>query len=240
MIPQMPFTGFTKQANVFASSPVQQVKQFSVNPQIMFSKVEKGIYYLKFNNMCYTSQFVGNEFSVDNNILKQKLTSWLKPDDRKYIKLISCDTRTSIFAFNIKDWIDDAFKDTSGSTINYLSFSKTYKLKKQLPYLIKIYGVSIIYEKAIAEEFKEHLKRNKKTREDIFSMITKATGKILTLDKISIFDYNYIYMTNSVTVSLKPIYVGIMIAAATKYLNEKKDNKKSDFDKSVGLFLKIK
>jgi hypothetical protein len=238
MIPQMPFTGLNKQSNFLAP---QQIKQFNINPQIMFSKVEKGIYYLKFNNMCYSNQVFSNgTLSVDNTILKQKLNSWLRPEDRKYIKLVNYNTNTSIFAFNIKDWVDDAFKDTSGTSINYLSFSKTYKLKKQLPYLIKFYGIGILYEKAIAEEFKEHLKRNRKTREDIFSMITKTTGKVLTLDKISIFDYTYVYMTNSVTVSLKPIYVGTMLAAANKFLNEKKDNKKGNFDKTVGLFLKIK
>ena len=54
--------------------------------------------------------------------------------------------------------------------------------------MIRVYGLSMAYEKYIAETFKKKLKQNVKTREDIFSMITTFTGKLLTLDKINMFD----------------------------------------------------
>ena len=217
-----------------------KVKQFDISPILMFSKVEKDVYYLKFSNMCHTNQIIKGVISVDNKTLQLKLNNWIRPEDRKYIKLVSCNTQYSIFAFDADVWLEDAIKNST-NVVNFTTFSKSYKLSKQLPYMIRVYGLSMAYEKYIAETFKKKLKQNVKTREDIFSMITTFTGKLLTLDKINMFDYTYVYSSNSVSVTLKPIYMGSILAAASMYL-KKKDNKKKDknFDKTVGFFLKLK
>ena len=218
----------------------EKVKQFDISPVLMFSKVEKDVYYLKFNNMCHTNQILKGTISVDNKILQMKLNSWIRPEDRKYIKLVNCNTQYSIFAFDADIWLEDAVKN-SVNTVNFTTFSKTYRLSKQLPYMIRVYGLSMAYEKYIAEAFKKKLKKNSKTRDDIFSMITTFTGKVLTLDKINMFEYTYVYSSNSVMVSLKPLYIGTVLAAASLYL-KRKDNKKKDknFDKNVEFFLKLK
>lgn len=216
-----------------------QVKQFNISPTLMFSKVEKDIYYLKFNNMCHTNQIIKGTISVDNKILKEKLESWIRPEDRKYIKLVSWNTQQSIFAFDADIWLEDAIKN-SVNTVNMVTFSKSYRLSKQLPYMIRVYGLNMAYEKYIADAFKNKLKKNSKTREDIFSMITSITGKNLGLDKINMFEYNYVYSSNSVTVNLKPLYMTTILAAASMYLKKKDNKKDKDFDKTVGLFIKLK
>lgn len=216
-----------------------QVKQFSIAPQIVFSRVEKEVYYLKFNNMCHTNQIISNTISVDSDVLKRKLESWIRPEDRKYIKLVSWNTQYSVFAFDADIWLEEALKN-SVNVVSYTTFSKSYRLSKQLPYMIRVYGLGMTYEKYIAEAFKRKLRKNTKTREDIFSMITSITNKVLTLDKLNIFEYNYVYSSNSVTVSLKPLFMGSVLAATAQCLKNKDKKKDINFDKTVGLFIKLK
>ena len=49
-----------------------KVKQFDISPILMFSKVEKDVYYLKFSNMCNTNQVIKGVISVDNKVLQLK------------------------------------------------------------------------------------------------------------------------------------------------------------------------
>ena len=216
-----------------------QVKQFNIFPSLMFSKVENDVYYLKFNNMCSTNQIIKGVISVNQDELKRKLEAWIRPEDRKYIKLASYNTQYSVFAFDLDKWLDDSVKNTV-NTISYATFTKSYRLSKQLPYMIRVYGLGMAYEKLITEHFKNYLKKNTKTREDIFSMVTDITLKPLGIEKTSMFDYKYDYTGNSIIVSLKPLYIASVIAAASKIMNSKDKNKKVDFDKKVSMFLKFK
>lgn len=216
----------------------QPITQFSIFPRIAYSKIEKDDYYLTFQNFCAPLNLSTiNNFNFDQNLLKKKLEAWIKPEDRKYIKLVYFTTIKSIFKFDVDLWLQDALKDNM-ATINYSTFSKSYRLKKQLPYMVRVWGLTNLYEKHVAEKFKQLLKRQPKNREDVFSMITKFTGKTLGLDKINYFEYSYNWQSNTITVNLKPIYFASILATASLYLKKKKTNK-VDFDKSVMKFLKI-
>lgn len=217
----------------------QSVKQFGISPVFVYSKIEKDVYYLKFNNMCFTNQIVPGVLTVDNDVLKSKMINWLKPDDRKYIKLVSCNTQYSIFAFDADVWLEDSLKNSTNSII-YTTFQKSYKLSQQLPYLIRVYGLNMIYEKYIADTFKKKLKNNTNTRQDILSMITGTIKKVVSIEKLNCFEYKYVYQSNTVNVSLKPIFYGIALAAIAKLANKKQTKETKNFDKTVEFFLKTK
>lgn len=217
---------------------IPTVKQFNIFPRIVQTKVFQGEYYLTFQNMCASTQIFTTTVKFDSSELERKLNFWIRPDDRKYIKLVSFNANQSIYKFDVDLWLQDALKDSMPS-VNFSTFTKSYRFKKALPYMIRVYGMPYVYEKHIADKFKNALKKQPKTRENIFSMITSITGKVLGLDKINYFEYKYNWQSNTVTVNLKPIYFASVLAAASLYL-KKKDVKKPDFDKTTLAFLKLK
>lgn len=229
-----PLNGTRKRSFEISSQPTTQ---FNIFPRIAYSRVENNDYYMTFQNFCSTMQITPGLINVDQTALKRKLEAWVRPEDRKYIKLVSFNTNKSVFKFDVDVWLNDVFKGTIPST-NVSTFTKSYRFTKQLPYMVRVYGLTYLYEKHVAEKFRAFLKKQPDKRESVFSMITNITGKTLGLDKLNMFEYTYNWQSNTINVNLKPIYFASVLAAASMYL-KKKNTKKLDFDKSVMKFLKI-
>lgn len=221
------------------SLSTKPVDIFSISPLIIGSYLQNDLYVFNFKNMCFNNQPVRDYLRVNQTILKSKLEGWLKQSDKKYIKLADYNNLDSKFVFDIDAWLDDSLKGCKPYT-NYLAMSKSYKLSKQLPYMVSVYGMETEYGKYICEHFKKYLKTHKELRNNVFGIIEDICTKHLHLESISMFDYTYNRMSNSVVVSVKPVYVATITAAAYKLKSSLDDKKKVDFDKSVGMFLKFK
>lgn len=221
------------------SLSTKPVDVFSISPLIIKSYLQNDMYIFYFKNMCFNNQPVRDYLRVNQMVLKNKLGSWLKSTDKKYIKLADYNNLESKFVFDIDAWLDDSLKGCKPYT-NFLMMSKSYKLSKQLPYMVSVYGLEMSYGKYICDHFKKYLKTHKELRNNVFGIIEDISTKHLHLDSISMFDYTYNRTSNSVVVSVKPIYTAMITAAAYKIKNSLQDNKKVDFDKSVGMFLKFK
>lgn len=233
-----PFGGFPTRLDKDINAGA--IKNFSVNPYITMQKVVNGKYLLTFQNMCYTSEPHPGILKVDQNILKEKLNNWVKPSDKKYIKLISYDTNKSTFEFNIDKWLDDGLKNCR-PYMEIGGLTKSYRLGVQLPYMFRTNGLEMLYTKFICDNFKKTIKNNSRLRKDVFSIVEDLSNKILGVNSVNMFDYSYNVTSNAVTVSLKPIYIGGLLAAASILVKKKKLSKKKDFDETVkkyGKFIK--
>lgn len=215
------------------------VEQFSINPMIIHSEVVGGKYYFTFQNMCYTGQPIAGNLVVNKNTLKQKLEAWVKPNDRKYIKIVDFNSTKSKFVFDIDSWIEDGLKNCKPYN-NNLSLSKGYKLGCQLPYMVSVYGMEMAYGKLVSERFKEILKSKPELRKNVFGIIEDISEKKLKIKSTFMFDYRYDKIMNSVIVSVKPTFISSIMATATILAQDKSWKKKVDFDKKVGMFFKFK
>ena len=123
---------------------------------------------------------------------------------------------------------------------NYLS---DMYLKGKVVGLIKYYDESV---SVIVPDLKNNL-----SQLGLDEFYTEVSNKIrlfkeeiskkhLNLDSLNLFDYRYDKVSNSVVVSVKPIYVASLTAAATVMVKDETWKKKVNFDKTVGMFLKFK
>lgn len=236
MLPNLyPLKGL--QGRVDTDISAKPLEQFSVNPMIIRSELYGDVYSFYFNNMIYNGQPMRGTPRVNQEVLKSKLNTWLKPSDRKYIKLVDYNTSKSKFSFDIDGWLEDGLKDCKPYD-NYMNLSRSYRLSKPLPYVISCYGMEMVYGKYIAEKFKKYISKNSSKSKDLLSVIERFTGK----DKGSLpmFEFRYDRISNSVIASVKPIYVATLVATATMLAKDESWKKKVDFDKTVGMFLKIR
>lgn len=237
MVPNLyPLKGL--QGRVDTDISAKPLTQFSINPMIIRQNLVGDEYSFYFNNMVYNGQPMRGDTKVDQSVLKAKLNTWLKPTDRKYIKLVDYDNQKSKFVFDIDSWLEDGLKDCKPYD-NYMNFSRSYRLSKPLPYMVTVYGMEMIFGKYISERFKRNLSKKVELRKDMFSMVEKATNKTLGLNSLSMFEFRYDRTTNSIICSVKPTYMGMIFAAATALSKDDSWKKKVNFDKTVGMFLKL-
>ena len=215
------------------------VKNFNVYPSIINSRIQNDKYYFTFNNMCSSGIISRGIVKVDQKILEKKLNEWVRLADRKYMKLESFDSNKSVFIFDIEEWINDSMKKCVPYN-NYANFSRSYKMGINLPYIVSVYGLEMMYRDYIVKKFKDYLKKNSKLRKDLFSIVENVTNKTLGISSLSIFEYRYDKISNSIIASVNPIYVGGIVATATMLAKDDNWKKKIDFDKTVGMFLKFK
>lgn len=227
------------QGRVDTDISAKPVTTFGISPSIINSKIVNDEYVFYFNNMCFNGQAVRGILKVDQNTLRQKLTSWIKPNDKKYIKLEDFDNQKSKFIFDIDSWLDDGLKNCSISG-GGITMSKTYRLGKSLPYMVSVYGLEIDYGKYIAEHFRRSLKKYPELRKNVFGIIEDISKKHLNVDSVSMFEYTYSRLNNSVTVKVKPVYITSLLGAMTVLNKDESWKKKINFDKTVGMFLKFK
>lgn len=215
------------------------VTQFAINPMIVSANIRNDMYIFTFNNMCYNNLPNKGYLNVDSKVLKEKLEAWIKPSDRKYIKLAYFDKQTSKFVFDIEAWLEDGMKNCTAYG-DPMKMSKTYRLSVKLPYMIGVYGNEFEFSKYISEHFKKALVKKPELRKNIFGIIEDISRKHLKMDSVGMFEYNYNRMSNAVSVSVKPHYAAGLVASATILLKDESWKKKIDFDKTVGMFLKIR
>lgn len=212
---------------------------FTINPMINKSTLASDTYSFYFNNMCFCADPMHGSLKVDHAELGKKLRTWIKPSDREYIKLVDWNTGNSKFDFDIDKWLEDGLKGCKPYD-NYMTLSRSYRLSRQLPYMIRVFGMEMVYSKYIAERFKRHLKTKPELRKDLFSVVEDVSKKHFHIDSVSMFEYRYDRVSNSVIVSVKPAYIASIMAAASVMAKDESWKKKVNFDKTVGMFLKFK
>jgi hypothetical protein len=228
-----PQTGLAAKTNI----PKEKVsKTFSINPSIINSKIEGGMYYFSFNNNCYS---VNMDFytKIDQDTLKTKLNNWLRESDKKYIKLVSFDTNKSRFVFDIDAWLDDGMKNIK-STKSIIRFQRKYMLKVQPPYIVRTCGQRYDLQKYIASYFKDYCKKHPELRKTVFNIVTDEVEKKMRIGAVNYFDYSYDYQSNCISVSLKPVYEMTVMSAIILMLQKKNETKTMGFDNSVISHLK--
>lgn len=214
--------------------PTGPSSNFSISPCIMNSAVRGGKYIFTFSNGCMMKDL---RKTVNQSLLKTKLETWLKPSDRKYIKLTYYDTNRSIFEFNVDKWLDDSLNGVD-SGVKVVRFQKKYRLRVIPPYMVRACGTRVEFENYIAKYFKEYCRAHQKVRKSMFDMVTSETERKMNLSAVNFFDYRYDYQSNYIYATLKPVYQAMVITAIVLAARRKDNNSGMGFDDSVRSNLK--
>jgi len=156
----------------------------------------------------------------------------LKDLDKKYIEIHSLDTVKVEFVLSPK-WIDDATRNIK-STKLITKFSKEFRLKVQLPYMVRFYcaGLKEWKEYVVYEFLRKLDNREIKTHFTFLGLLKLALSKI-PFNKM--FDWSYDEQWNKITGTMKPAWILSMLYAvgaisnSTFNRNEKIDIKKASF-----------
>jgi hypothetical protein len=200
-----------------------EIIDFNISPVLVNSKSNRNGYFeFLFINNIYPTKFtgLGTITKADKNKLKQKLEAFIKPTDKKYIKLSEFTHMRSVYIFNIEEWLNDCFKNIKIEAFNS-SWDRVAKLKIIPPHMVRIFAMRLDIEKYIGTYFKTYIGKHPVLRKDLIKHIPQSAFKIFNLKEENLFDFVYEYNSNRIIGRLKPQYVGIIILAITKLKNNK-------------------
>ena len=166
---------------------------------------------------------LGIEEKPEKRKLRKAILDNISSFDRKYMILNNFNTRKAVFYLNERKWFNDALRGVRPKT-ELSTFSRSYKLKIKIPDMIKDDILMDNFFEFIKRHFKEWI--DKKDRKILKDFRLKTRRKIS-----SMFDYEYDYQWNTITVRLKTIYRVGLIFGIRKTLFGR--NRNFNFNKSV-------
>jgi hypothetical protein len=164
---------------------------------------------------------------IDLVSLRNAILAKLKPLDIKYMVLKSFDSFKCTFYFDVDKWIKDCMLNNN-PIVELSKFSKKFKLKVMVPPMLLSDRIRIGLPIFIVARFKKHIALNRKSPiwfKHLFPQgITQAIGKLLP----ERFDYKYDFKDNSITLSLKPMWVAALLYAAGSVMKKLREEKIED------------
>ena len=136
--------------------------------------------------------------------LRDAILANISTHDRKYMMIKSFTNKKAIFELNTKKWLGDATRGIKPIT-RIASFSRSYRLKVRVPDMIVTDILSDVFNKFLLRHFKVWI--NTRDKREIVKKFKIRNRSRLT----SLFDYNYDYQWNTVTISLKFLYRGALL-----------------------------
>jgi hypothetical protein len=200
-----------------------KITEFNIAPALVNSKSNRNGYFeFLFINNIYPIKFtgLGTITKIDKNKLKQRLEAFIKPTDRKYIKLSEFTHMKSIFIFDIDEWLNDCFKNIKIEAFNS-SWDRVAKLKLIPPHMVRIFAMRLDIEKYIGTYFKTYVEKHPIMRKDLVKHIPQSVFKVFNLKEENLFDFIYEYSSNRIIGRLKPQYVAMIVLGITKLKSSK-------------------
>jgi hypothetical protein len=157
-----------------------------------------------------------NTNTINMSSLKNSIISNLKPFDRKYMILKDFSVRKATFVFDHKKWLKDSIYD-GYSTTRLTRFARVFRLKKKVPFCIKI---DSYFEKFLIRKFKNYME-DKHKEGKWFKHLFPDTARTRLRGRIrSMFNWEYDPIWNTVTATLKPLYVLAIMYATGVMVNK--------------------
>lgn len=198
------------------------IMEFGINMSLVNSKMNhSGEFEFLFINNVYPIKFtgLGTITKIDKNKLKQKLEAFVKPTDKKYIKLKEFTHMKSIFIFDYESWFDDSFKTTDGLPFASM-WDRKFKLKVIPPYFTRVYAMRLDIGKYIETYFKKYIEKRPQMRKMLVKHIPNELFKVLGTQPEALFNYQYDYSSNCIIARLKSEYIALIAYSYTKLTNK--------------------
>ena len=149
---------------------------------------------------------------IDMASLKNAIMTNVDFYDKTYLNLEKFDNTKAEFYFDHDKWLDDCLGSSTPITY-YSRFNRIFKLKKRVPLMINHDYTSIPFEKFVIRKFKEYMESKKKAAVWFKHLFPDEVRSRWRAGVSRMFDYTYDMQWNTITVTLKPLYIlGILYA----------------------------
>lgn len=149
---------------------------------------------------------------VDMISLKNSILANVDSYDKGYMNISAFDNMKVEFHFDSDKWLNDCLNNVS--PVTYFSrFNRIFKLKKRVPAMISHDYTTIPFEKFVIRRFQEYMESKKKAAVWFKHLFPDEVRQRWSKGAANMFDYTYDTQWNTITITLKPLYIlGIIYA----------------------------
>ena len=159
----------------------------------------------------YDPSFILSPSKIDMVSLKKAILANIFYSDLKYMNLISFTHKTAIFDFNIEKWLDDATRNLKPKT-EFSRFNRVFRFKAKVPMMVLTTN-SFGFSEFVIRNFKEYMDSKQKAAKWFKYLIPEELRKKVRSRVSNMFEYNYDMQWNSLTLTLKTVYILALIYA---------------------------
>jgi hypothetical protein len=160
--------------------------------------------------------------TVNMTSLKNAIMANVNAFDKNYMTLDNYDTRRAIFSFDHEKWLKDSVSDTA-TTTKVTRFARDFRFRKTVPTMIMYDPMRTYFSNFIIRKLKDYMEKGNKGAK-WFKHLLPDTARSRLRGRIrNMFDWEYNFQWNTVTATLKPIYIMAIIyavGAMTKQLRK--------------------
>ena len=149
---------------------------------------------------------------IDLVSLRDAIEQNMRPYDKNYIKLKNFDNMRAEFIFDIKKWLRDSLQNVRPLT-KYGSFTREFKLRKRLPFMILQDPLQKGFEDFLLKNFYQYLDVTHKDSKWFRALIPETTRRNLRIKIRDMFNWSYDFTWNSIIATMKPLYILGLLAA---------------------------
>lgn len=187
----------------------------------------------------YNPTFILSPNKIDMISLKKAILANMFYSDLKYMNLIKFTHKIAEFDFNVEKWLKDATNNLIPKT-EFSRFNRVFRFKAKVPMMVLTTN-SFGFNEFIIRNFKEFMDSKQKAAKWFKHLFPAELRKKVRSRVSNMFEYNYDIQWNSLTLTLKTVYIFALIYAiglAAKKLTKSDisgEYKQKQFAKSVKL-----
>jgi hypothetical protein len=227
-MPNFVLPQYGQMAPSFKAPQKIKLSKNEVTLQFLIAKETGGLYRVTYllniipkNIEKYPSRII-SPATVDMTSLKNAIMANVSAFDKNYMMLDNYDTRRVIFHFDHNKWLRDSVNDSIVRT-KITQFARVFRMKKTVPSMIMYDPMRTYFANFIVRKFKDYMEiGNKGAR--WFKHLLPDTARSKMRGRIrNMFDWEYDFQWNTITATLKPIYIMAIIyavGAMTKQLRK--------------------
>ena len=158
---------------------------------------------------------------IDKKSLEESIIKKLNNEDAKYLILKEFSTFKAVFWFDYRKWLKDSASNIT-PVKDFAGFRKVFKFSKPIPKVISYDFIQVGFSAFIVDKFQKFIKLNRKEKSWFSGMLSDENERKMMNKFDYFFNFSYDYQTNSITATVNPIYIGILLVAANQIQKTKK------------------
>jgi len=178
--------------------------------------------------------------NVDSTSLKKAIIDNIKKKDEEFMDLVSFDTTKAVFHLKLDKWIKSATTGLKG-TKDIKNFSINFKLKEQIPPMIKKDILRTEWDDFLVRKIKQWVSEKKNRESRLLNVIfPKQIVKNINQRLYNMFDWSYDSRWNKVEAKLKSVWTVALVYSTIELTKKDSLSKLRRESKSKMFSVKVK
>jgi len=209
-----------RQPNILIHTPPKKIRltKNEVNLQFLMAKDTGKVYTVTYllniipNRLERDPSIPLTPANVDMTTLKNAIIANVRAFDKNYMILNTYDTRRVIFHFDHVKWLRESVSDSNTIT-KVTRFARVFRMRKVVPSMIMYDPLRTYFEPFMLRKFKEYMEQGNKGARWFKHLLPDTVRSRMRGRIRNMFDWEYDFQWNTVTATLKPIYILAIIYA---------------------------